>query len=65
MMFAEIVEKVRSHVKGERPFRPSLSLQLRQHTELTMLIEECWQEDPYSRPSAAKILKQLNKMNPQ
>ncbi|WAR01722.1 ANPRA-like protein [Mya arenaria] len=61
----EIVEKIKCHVKGERPFRPMLSLQLRQHTELTSLIEDCWSEDPSSRPNANRVLKQLNKINPQ
>ncbi|XP_052801340.1 atrial natriuretic peptide receptor 1-like isoform X2 [Mya arenaria] len=61
----EIVEKIKCPVKEERPFRPMLSLQLRQHTELTSLIESCWSEDPSSRPNANRVLKQLNKINPQ
>ncbi|WAR01727.1 ANPRB-like protein [Mya arenaria] len=61
----KIVEKIKCPVKEERPFRPMLSLQLRQHTELTSLIESCWSEDPSSRPNANRVLKQLNKINPQ
>ncbi|KAL4225191.1 hypothetical protein ACF0H5_015882 [Mactra antiquata] len=61
----EILEKVRCPVKGEKPFRPMLSLHMRQHTELVSLIEDCWHEDPTSRPSATRVGKHLNKINPQ
>ena len=64
-IFTEIIEKVKCHVKGERTFRPVLSLQLRQHTDLTSLIEDCWHEEPTNRPTATRVLKMLNKINPQ
>ncbi|XP_045175624.2 atrial natriuretic peptide receptor 1-like isoform X2 [Mercenaria mercenaria] len=61
----EICEKIKCPVKGEKEFRPMLSLQLRQHTELASLITDCWSEDPPSRPSATRVGKLLNKINPQ
>lgn len=61
----EIVSKVKCPVPGERVFRPMLSLQLRQHSDLVSLIEDCWSEDPSSRPSVTRVAKTLNKINPQ
>lgn len=62
---SEIIDKVKCPVKGEKEFRPMLSLQLRQHVDLAALITDCWSEDPSSRPTATRVVKLLNKINPQ
>jgi hypothetical protein len=63
--FSEIIDKIKCPSKGEKVFRPMLSLQLRQHSELAIVIMDCWSEDPSSRPAAARVGKLLNKIHPQ
>ncbi|KAL3842855.1 hypothetical protein ACJMK2_020836 [Sinanodonta woodiana] len=60
----EIVSKVRDNVGGSNSFRPMIPIQLRQHSELTSLMEDCWQDDPTHRPTATRVLKALNRINP-
>ena len=62
---SEIVDKVKDPTEGTPVFRPLISIQLRQYTEISSLIEDCWHEEPTSRPSATKALKALHKINPQ
>lgn len=61
----EIIDKIKCPVKGEKEFRPMLSLQLRQHSDLVSLITDCWNEDPSARPTATRVVKLLNKISPQ
>ncbi|XP_062610157.1 atrial natriuretic peptide receptor 1-like isoform X1 [Saccostrea cucullata] len=60
----EIIDKVRSPVGGSPPFRPKLSVDVRQSQDLFALIEECWSEHIIIRPSAGRILKTLARINP-
>ncbi|KAJ8299585.1 hypothetical protein KUTeg_023645, partial [Tegillarca granosa] len=61
----EIITKIREHVTGsEHAFRPMIGFDLKPCTDLVSLIEECWGEDPLHRPSAARVSKSLNRINP-
>ncbi|XP_060068241.1 atrial natriuretic peptide receptor 1-like [Ylistrum balloti] len=60
----EIIMRVRDRVSRTAPFRPMISAELRESPDLQTLIEECWNEDPLLRPSAARTTKALNRINP-
>ncbi|XP_041367586.1 atrial natriuretic peptide receptor 2-like [Gigantopelta aegis] len=60
---AEIVRKVRNSMR-RAAFRPAVTRELRQQAELAALIEDCWSEDMTVRPSATRVVKTLNRVNP-
>jgi hypothetical protein len=62
VLIAEIVEKVK--VPNCGVFRPTLPGDLHQEVELTSLIQECWAEDASVRPTPARVIKTLNRINP-
>ncbi|XP_025088267.1 atrial natriuretic peptide receptor 1-like isoform X2 [Pomacea canaliculata] len=62
MSSAEIIQKVKN--PNPTPFRPTLARDIRHDSELTSLISDCWAEDPAMRPTPARVLKTLNKLNP-
>ncbi|XP_065940267.1 atrial natriuretic peptide receptor 2 isoform X1 [Magallana gigas] len=60
----ELIDKVRYPVCGAPTFRPKLSVEVQQTPELHALIDECWNESVFVRPSAGRILKTLARINP-
>ncbi|KAK7099561.1 hypothetical protein V1264_003686 [Littorina saxatilis] len=58
----EIIEKVKYPNCGV--FRPTIPSDLHLEVELTSLIFECWAEDASLRPLPGRVLKSLNRINP-
>ncbi|XP_059156438.1 atrial natriuretic peptide receptor 2-like [Physella acuta] len=58
----DIIDRVRS--PRDVLFRPMLAGETKQNPELCQLISDCWGEEPGDRPSVARVLKTLNRLNP-
>ncbi|XP_055899776.1 atrial natriuretic peptide receptor 2-like isoform X2 [Biomphalaria glabrata] len=59
---SEIIERIKK--PGETIFRPLINREVKQNLELCQVIYDCWAEDPSSRPSATRLVKILNRLNP-
>ena len=55
----EIINRVHHKYRGEQPFRPKLSALSSVPKFVTDTIQECWHDDPASRPDFKTIRRNL------
>ncbi|CAG5117840.1 unnamed protein product, partial [Candidula unifasciata] len=64
MTVEEIIRCLMTPDMSSVPLRPLLNNDIKNNLELHQLITDCWAEDPDVRPSATRVLKTLNRLNP-